>query len=254
MNQNETGTHSDSAKNSHLRTEKYSNLLDEILASPAEFPSCLLTSEDFQLPAATSAFRTEERLADLEVKLTENQEKMSQTLKSMMNILTILSHAVSARQPPSAPLPTTHFRSELKPALLPKYDGNRQHGQAFINACQASSDSDPTSSRKNKLKSNDLISESGYTSPKTIVVKFRRGLDSKIGDAVATMAANRPDDLDPEGWYEAAVRIDQNQAMNVAFRDSIEAPDTTSHCIANRNFRMSYYNPNRNRMYSTSRA
>jgi hypothetical protein len=36
----------------------------------------------------------------------------------------------------------------------------------------------------------DLIAESGYTSPKTIVVKFRRGLDPKIGDAVAMMAAN----------------------------------------------------------------
>jgi predicted aspartyl protease len=71
----------------------------------------------------------------------------------------------------------------------------------------------------------DLISESGYTSPKTIVVKFRRGLDPKIGDAVATMAANRPDDLDPEGWYEAAVRVDQNRAMNAAFRGSIEAPN-----------------------------
>jgi hypothetical protein len=71
----------------------------------------------------------------------------------------------------------------------------------------------------------DLIVESGYTSPKTIVVKFRCGLDPKIGNTVATMAANRPDDLDPEGWYEAAVRIDQNQAMNAAFRGSIEAPD-----------------------------
>jgi predicted aspartyl protease len=71
----------------------------------------------------------------------------------------------------------------------------------------------------------DLIAESGYTSPKTIVVKFRRGLNPEIGDTVATMAANRPDDLDPEGWYEAVVRIDQNQAMNAAFRGSIEAPN-----------------------------
>jgi hypothetical protein len=71
----------------------------------------------------------------------------------------------------------------------------------------------------------DLIVELGYTSPKTIVVKFRRGLDPRIGDVVATMAANRPDDLDPEGWYGAAVRIDQNRAMNAAFQSSIEAPD-----------------------------
>jgi hypothetical protein len=66
----------------------------------------------------------------------------------------------------------------------------------------------------------DLISESGYTDPKTIVVKFRRGLNPTIADAVATMAAGRPDDLDPDGWYEAAIRIDQNQAANAAFRSA----------------------------------
>jgi hypothetical protein len=51
----------------------------------------------------------------------------------------------------------------------------------------------------------DLISESGYSDPKTIVVKFRRGLNPAIANAVATMAAGRPDDLDPEAWYEAAI-------------------------------------------------
>jgi len=66
----------------------------------------------------------------------------------------------------------------------------------------------------------DLISESGYSDPKTIVVKFRRGLSPAIADAVATMAAGRPDDLDPEAWYEAAIRIDQNQAANAAFRSA----------------------------------
>jgi hypothetical protein len=39
------------------------------------------------------------------------------------------------------------------------------------------------------------------------------------------MAANRPNDLDPDGWYEAMVRIDQNRAMNAAFQCSIEAPN-----------------------------
>jgi predicted aspartyl protease len=73
----------------------------------------------------------------------------------------------------------------------------------------------------------DLISESGYTSPKTIVVKFRRGLDPEVCDVIATMAAGRPDDLVPEGWYEAAVRIDQNRAMNAAFRGSTEVPDAS---------------------------
>jgi hypothetical protein len=66
----------------------------------------------------------------------------------------------------------------------------------------------------------DLITESGYTDPKTIVVKFRRGLRPSIADAVATMASGRPDDLDPDSWYEAAIRIDQNEAANEAFRSS----------------------------------
>ena len=66
----------------------------------------------------------------------------------------------------------------------------------------------------------DLITESGYSDPKTIVVKFRRGLRPAIADAVATMASGRPDDLDPDSWYEAAIRIDQNEAANEAFRSS----------------------------------
>jgi hypothetical protein len=66
----------------------------------------------------------------------------------------------------------------------------------------------------------DLISDSSYSDPKTIVVKFQRGLNPSVADAVATMASGRPDDLDPEAWYEAAIRFDQNQAANAAFRSA----------------------------------
>src|SRR6202790_1598456 len=305
MNPSGTGAQLDSAELPRLRVENYSTLLDEILASPAGLPSHLLASDDFQLPAVTSAFRTEKRLTDLEAKLSENQEKMSQTLKSMSDTLALLTRTVLIKQSTPAPLPTNNFRWELKPALPPKNDGNRQHGQAFVNACQAFFRLRPDQFPEEQIKIQwamtymsqgraqkwvnriyqwealpananvhyfvdwdhfrsifrnefyplhadavatnilegqtyfqgnrnvddylddfrDLIAESGYTSPKTIVVKFRRGLDPNIGDVVATMAANRPDDLDPEGWYEAAVRIDQKRAMNAAFRSSIEAPD-----------------------------
>jgi len=34
------------------------------------------------------------------------------------------------------------------------------------------------------------------------------------------MATGRPDDLDPEAWYEAAISIDQNQATNAAFHSA----------------------------------
>jgi hypothetical protein len=52
------------------------------------------------------------------------------------------------------------------------------------------------------------------------VVKFRRGLNPSIADAVATMASSRPDDLDLEAWFEAAIQFDQNQAANAAFRSA----------------------------------
>lgn len=70
----------------------------------------------------------------------------------------------------------------------------------------------------------DLITEAGYTDPKTIVVKFRRGLDPRIQDAIATMASGRPSDIIPAQWYDAARIIDQNRATNEAFRSSYRAP------------------------------
>jgi hypothetical protein len=74
----------------------------------------------------------------------------------------------------------------------------------------------------------DLISEAGYTDPKTIVVKFRRGLDSRIQDAVATMASGRPSNEEPTDWYEAARTLDQNQATNEAFRSAYRLPNPIS--------------------------
>ena len=137
MNPSETGTQLGSAEPPRLRVENYSTLLDEILASPAGFPSHLLGTDEFPLPAVTSALRTERRLADLEAQLSDNQEKMSQILKSMLDMLALLTCTVLINHSTPATQPTKIIRSELRPALPPKYDGNRQHGQAFINACQS---------------------------------------------------------------------------------------------------------------------
>ena len=59
-------------------------------------------------------------------------------------------------------------------------------------------------------KFRDLITDAGYTDSKTIVVKFQKGLDSKIQDAIATTAYRHPSDTSPDSWYEAAKNIDQN--------------------------------------------
>ncbi len=70
----------------------------------------------------------------------------------------------------------------------------------------------------------DLIYDSGYTDPKTIVVKFRRGLDQRISAALAGMASGRPLDVDPEAWFSLAVRMDQNRAADEAFQASYRIP------------------------------
>jgi hypothetical protein len=69
----------------------------------------------------------------------------------------------------------------------------------------------------------DLITDSGYTDPKTIVVKFRRGLSPLIQNAVATMGVGRPSDTNPQSWYEMARTVDQNRATNEAFMSSSRA-------------------------------
>ena len=74
----------------------------------------------------------------------------------------------------------------------------------------------------------DLIEDSGYTDPKTVVVKFRRGLDRTISTALAVMATGRPSDTDPNAWYQLAVQMDQNRAMDEAFQASNEPASTTS--------------------------
>jgi len=63
----------------------------------------------------------------------------------------------------------------------------------------------------------DLIYDSGYTDPKTVVVKFRRGLDHQISTALTGMTYGRPSDTDPEAWFRLAVRMDQNWAADEAF-------------------------------------
>ena len=63
----------------------------------------------------------------------------------------------------------------------------------------------------------DLIAESGYMDLKISVVKFRKGLDPQIQNAVATMTNGCPSDTAPTAWYEAARNIDQNRASNEAF-------------------------------------
>ena len=64
----------------------------------------------------------------------------------------------------------------------------------------------------------ELVLEAGYTNPRTVVVKFRKGLDPQIQNSIATMPYGRPLDTSPGDWYKAAKTIDQNQEANEAFQ------------------------------------
>jgi len=53
-----------------------------------------------------------------------------------------------------------------------------------------------------------LVSDAGYTDPRTLVVKFCQGLKSSIQSQIATIPFGRPTDTNLEAWYVAAQRID----------------------------------------------
>ena len=67
----------------------------------------------------------------------------------------------------------------------------------------------------------DLVHDSGYKDPKTVVVKFRHGLDCRISNALAGMTTGQPSDTDPEAWFHLATQMDQNSATDKAFHTSL---------------------------------
>jgi len=71
-----------------------------------------------------------------------------------------------------------------------------------------------------------LVSDTRYTDPQTLVVKFRRGLKTNIQGQIATMPFGRPTDTDPEAWYAAAWRIDQARLTNEAFQSTLRSTTT----------------------------
>jgi hypothetical protein len=56
----------------------------------------------------------------------------------------------------------------------------------------------------------DLVNLSGYTDPIAIMLKFRQGLNSMTQDRIAESGTDRPSDIDFNGWFKAARRLDLN--------------------------------------------
>ena len=66
-----------------------------------------------------------------------------------------------------------------------------------------------------------LASDTRYTDPQTLVVKFCHGLKLNVQSQIATMPFGQPTDTDPEAWYAAAWRINQVQLANEAFQSTL---------------------------------
>jgi Retrotransposon gag protein/Zinc knuckle len=115
------------------------------------------------------------------------------------------------------------FKREFTPAHMDSLAINRLESTAYFQKARSFDDY--------LDEFQDLVTDAGYTDPKTIVVKFRRGLNAQIQNMVATMASGRPSDTNPEGWYRMARIVDENRATNEAFhsayRTSIPGPRST---------------------------
>jgi len=72
-----------------------------------------------------------------------------------------------------------------------------------------------------------LASDTGYTDPRTLVVKFCHGLKLNVQSQIATMPFGRPADTDLEAWYAAARRIDQAWLANEAFQSMLRSTIVT---------------------------
>jgi len=72
----------------------------------------------------------------------------------------------------------------------------------------------------------ELVDQAGYKEGLAIVVKFRRGLQREIQDQIAHLPIGRPGDDDPDGWYDAAVRCDENRIANSLFHATPRQPQS----------------------------
>jgi len=77
-----------------------------------------------------------------------------------------------------------------------------------------------------------LALDAGYTDPRTLVVKFCRGLKLNVQSQISTMPFGRPADTDLEAWYAAARRINQVWLANEAFQSTLRSTTVTPVCSA----------------------
>ena len=104
-------------------------------STPPEFPSP--TSEKM---SSSTSDDTQLRLTELETKLASQEENNRQMLAALNTTLQLVV-AMTANQnalPHTQPTTSANPRKlDLKPSPPPNFDGDRQKGKGFVNACQA---------------------------------------------------------------------------------------------------------------------
>lgn len=66
----------------------------------------------------------------------------------------------------------------------------------------------------------ELNHQAGYIQRLSIVSKFNWGLNKEIQDQIVNIPIRRPDDDNPNAWYEAAIQVDNNRIANELFHSS----------------------------------
>jgi hypothetical protein len=85
----------------------------------------------------------------------------------------------------------------------------------------------------------DLVDHAGYGEGKQVVMKFRKGLEATIADAVATMKEGRPKDDDLKAWIRTAKDIARERVRNDAFNTAARKDKYIPKTITNTNFKTS---------------
>jgi hypothetical protein len=120
---------------------------EQLAVTPPEFPSSPVSSpfENMDLSHSESPIPTKDvssRLAELEVKLASQEARNTQALDALNTTLRLLMAVLPAQSTalPQTSLPVASAvqpKLDLKPSPPLNFDGDRQKGKGFVNACQA---------------------------------------------------------------------------------------------------------------------
>ena len=149
---------------------------------------------------------TQLRLTELEAKLAsqeENNKQMLTTLNTTLQLVAAMTANQNTLLHTQPPLPTASAnppKLDLKPSPPPNFDGDRQKGKGFINACQACLHPDQFMDEQTKM-GNDL-----HESRKSSLIVFTTGKQLSQTLEVLTLSIGMT-----VGIYSVIGKLDRSQ-------------------------------------------